>query len=380
MVALRDVSNLTDQVCVMSRSALAVCARFTGESSIAEIAASFQVEEKTILEMARSLDEALMLEGETLEAHARSLTTAFDALEALPIRAAADVTPQAMNEAIHAHDMSGDRTRFMTLSGLVAPHLDFERGRLNYAAAYAHLGDPPEDSAPERVIVLGTNHFGFGTGVVMCPIGFETTAGVAQVDGLLRDAMTDRLGDRLIRHRADHAREHSVELQMPWIRHLLGPVPVLGFLVHDPTHCDGASYDGEGVGFDEFLTALRDCLEAQPARTLVVCGADLSHIGRAFGDDFDLEKSRLKQVAEHDQRHLDLLCTGQVDPFLASIRKLENPTRWCTVGGMAALWKLLPGCATTLLRYGQAVDSETGGSCCVSSAAIAFHQSGECSS
>ncbi|NOG54161.1 MAG: hypothetical protein HND57_07500 [Planctomycetes bacterium] len=149
MVALRDVSNLTDQVCVMSRSALAVCARFTGESSIAEIAASFQVEEKTILEMARSLDEALMLEGETLEAHARSLTTAFDALEALPIRAAADVTPQAMNEAIHAHDMSGDRTRFMTLSGLVAPHLDFERGRLNYAAAYAHLGDPPEDSAPE---------------------------------------------------------------------------------------------------------------------------------------------------------------------------------------------------------------------------------------
>lgn len=374
LVALRDASNLSDQVCVMSHAVLNVCSHFTGQQTVDEIAGVFDVDRNAILEIARSLDESLMLEGATLEAHLEQLTAEFDAMPILPIRAAAEVTAPVMDLALNDWKAGNpDRSGIECPEGLVAPHLDFERGRTNYAAAYAHLRQCSGQDRPERVIVFGTNHFGFGTGVVMCPKGFATTVGELEIDEEVATALTDRLGDRILRHRTDHTREHSVELQMPWIRHLLGPVPVLGFLIHDPIQRNGESYDGQGVGLDEFLTALRDTLDESSARTLFVCGADLSHVGRIFGDDFDLDPSRLKQTEEHDRRHLALLTDGKTDRFLDSMRRLENPTRWCTLGGMTALWRMLPDRIPTLIRYEQSVDNPTGGVCCVSSAAMALH-------
>src|SRR5690606_10570594 len=96
--------------------------------------------------------------------------------------------------------------------GIVAPHLDYWRGWLNYASIYGRMR---VCDRPERVIILGTNHFGLGTGVVGCNKGYRTPLGECALDTDVEQGLRQRLGDRLFEHRFDHEREHSIELQIP---------------------------------------------------------------------------------------------------------------------------------------------------------------------
>ena len=50
-------------------------------------------------------------------------------------------------------------------AAVIAPHLDYGRGWMNYAHVYGRMRVVDK---PDRVIILGTNHFGLGTGVVGC--------------------------------------------------------------------------------------------------------------------------------------------------------------------------------------------------------------------
>jgi len=174
---------------------------------------------------------------------------------------------------------------------IIAPHIDYPRGWQSYAAVYGRLRVVDR---PDRVIVLGTNHFGRGTGVVGCDKGYETPLGVCPLDEEALEALKRELGDesteRLLEHRYDHEREHSVECQLMWLQHVFGadekgkPVKVLGLLLHDPTRNNGESYDGNGLAFEPFVSALKRTIESLPGRTLVIASADLSHVGPQHGD------------------------------------------------------------------------------------------------
>ncbi|MFW5653432.1 MAG: hypothetical protein ACOC0P_05245, partial [Planctomycetota bacterium] len=62
--------------------------------------------------------------------------------------------------------------------------------------------------------------------------------------------------------------------------------------------------------------------------------------------------------------------------FLNSMVRCQNQTRWCTLGGMAAVCELLDGTRPRLLQYEQAIDSPDMGACCVTSAAMSFEKRG----
>jgi len=244
---------------------------------------------------------------------------------------------------------------------------------LSYAAVDYWLSDC-NGKRPDRVIVFGTNHFGAGTGVVMADKDQQTTAGVVHSDHELAQVLCEALGERLTEARLDHLREHSVELQLPWIRRVIGEVPVLGFLVHDPSVILGASYDGRGVALDEFIEALRGGLGKLGGRTLFVASADLSHIGPEFGDTEINDSKRLEVVGKHDITHLGMLVSGEIDEFLGSMTQNHNATKWCTLGGLAALWQMVPELSEPrLLHYHQAVKHpgyEDLTRCCVTSASM----------
>jgi len=382
-IALRDAANLSDRVSLITQAGLRVLEHLTGEHTICEIAQRLGLTPAHLQSFLQQLDEALLLHGARFEAHRRALLEQFDAMAALPIRSAKEMTRETMNaaldragadEACQAFRASAGATP--RVAGLVVPHLDLQRGMRNYGLGYHALASALEHGPTyDRVVVFGTNHFGGGTGVVMCGKAHESNAGRIPCDERLAEALHHRLGESLIEHRLDHLREHSVELQMPWLRHLIGNVPTLGFLVHDPTVNEGASYDGAGVGLGEFIGAMREALRELDGRTLFIASADLSHVGPEFGDAHPNTSASLSQVEEHDRRHLQMLMDQQVDGFLRSMKANENATRWCTLGGMTALWRLLPESEPRLIRYEQAVkhpahDDES--QCCVSTVAMAL--------
>ncbi len=386
-VGLRDMTNLTDQVTLLRPEALSILHYFNGEQSVEEIAEVVGVQASVLLPLVQHLDQSLLLHGETFENHRQDLLGAFDELEALPIWACEDVSPEFIDEHLQMHEAmtpgelfeDESTKRMLPIAGLVVPHLDLERGLPTYTAGYAALKTAiTQGQSWDRVIVLGTNHFGASSGVCMCPQAFETPAGRTTHDTALGAYLMKMIGQPLTEHRLDHLKEHSLELQMPWIRHLIGDIPTIGFLVHDPTVKDGESYDGQGVDLDTFVDALKDALKTLSGRTLFIASADLSHIGPEFGDDEPNTDARLEEVATRDRQHLDWLVQGDIENFTTSMSTERNPTRWCTLGGMTTMWRMLTEAKPHLLLYDQATkhpsyDDES--QCCVTSAAMVLTQS-----
>lgn len=250
---------------------------------------------------------------------------------------------------------------------IVAPHLDYPRGWLNYASAWGRMRVVDR---PDRVVILGTNHFGEGTGVVGCDKGFQSPLGVCEVDHPMLDAMRSRLGEKLFTHRFDHEREHSIELQIPWIQHCLGAddkgkfVPVFAALIHDPSVNNGESYDGSGIAILPFIDALKSAIKSLPGKTLVVSSADLSHVGPAFGgqkplvgDEPEIVEAR-DQVIRHDQEMIELLVQRKPDELVSAMAWQQNPTHWCSIGNLVAGMMSVDPDEVELLNYAGAMDQQ----------------------
>jgi AmmeMemoRadiSam system protein B len=215
--------------------------------------------------------------------------------------------------------------------------------------------------------VLGTNHFGIGDGVVLTEWGFRSPLGDVETDAALQADLRDRFGERAIADQLDHVGEHSIQLHLPWVQHLFGTVPVIGALIPDPLS-DLIEDDGKRIGADEFVDGLRAALDAAGGRTLVVASSDLSHVGPQFGEPRKVDEERRGQVETHDREMLKRFLEAEPSEFLETVEWNRNPTRWCSVGNMAAAKRLVAPKRTELIDYRQAVDDQ--GIALVSAAAM----------
>jgi len=351
------------------------------------------------------LDGAALLEGPVFEALWSKVKTDFDNSTILPPASTAalaenlaaqelgqesspeqraEKAPGALRAAIDQWiDKSlenADDPSFDTLpKAIVAPHIDYQRGWINYGAVWGRLRVVDR---PDRVVILGTNHFGQAPGVCACDKGYESPFGVCEPDTELIESLRGKLGESLYEHRYDHEQEHSIELQIPWIQHCLGADEagnyprVFGALVHDPAVNNGEGYDGKGVGLNEFVKAMKEVLGELGGTTLIVSSADLSHVGPAFGDPQPLagdapevEQAR-NQVLTHDREMLDLFRAGKAEDLVSSMAWQQNPTRWCSVGNMVAAFQIAQPGEVRILNYSAAMDQQGMGM--VSSAAAAM--------
>ena len=83
-----------------------------------------------------------------------------------------------------------------------------------------------------------------------------------------------------------------------------------------------------------------------------------------------MDEQRRIDVEQHDRDMLANFLTGDPETFLAGFEWNKNPTRWCSIGNMAALLMLTEPDAVELIDYRQAYDER--GIAMVSSAAIAL--------
>lgn len=367
LIALRDPVMLSGQTMLVPPHALAVLQQFRGTRAIEEIAAQFNGEVDQFVELARGLDRVGLLWGPTFESMEKQARERIAGRGSFPATAAASLGDDA--DACRARldgwfAETDDPELDLEVGAIVAPHLDYERGWPNYAAAYWLLREQP---APDRVVVLGTNHHGIGDGVVLTEYGFETALGTSPADGAVVDAVVRALGSGVIVDQLDHLGEHSIQLQVPWIQHCFGTVPIVAALVPDPLASmitdDGARVDGVA-----FADGLRSALDAAGGRTLVVASSDLSHVGPQFGEPRPVDDQRRTEVEQHDRDMLGRYLDGDVEAFVGAFTWNRNPTRWCSIGNMAAALRIAAPSSIELVDYRQAFDER--GIAMVSSAAM----------
>ncbi len=375
-IGLRDATGLSHVILTMSEPALRLLTFVDGTRTCDEVLAAYQdhgvqsVSRATLDEMLTHLERAMFLEGPTFETHYAGLVEAYQAAPARTMPQAAalgvDATGHVFEEMLAGVDLP---TIDGLIRGVIAPHLDYARGAPCYAITYGLLKARP---VPDRVIILGTNHFGRSTSVVATGKDFDTPLGLTHTDVGFIERLERRIGP-LRTHELDHAREHSVELQVPWLQQIYGAeafhmVPVL---CPDPCGPTGtAPYDGQGVDLRDFAHAIKEEINSDDTDTLIVAGADLSHVGANFGDDRPLDEAFLAAVAEQDQSALASLVEDGAEAFVDELKARDNETRVCSAGCMFTAATVLGEATVRVCHYHQAVDRET--QTCVTCTAAVF--------
>jgi AmmeMemoRadiSam system protein B len=403
-MGIADAQQLSEKMVLTSPAAQYVLPLMDGSRDLATIVQAVQrgLTIEILQQLVAQLDDAALLFGPPFDALQARVRQEFDSSPTLPPASTAALADAAGAAAAGGQDawnaLSEDEKerlgaeRLVALldewismalkdaekpsldalpAGIVAPHLDYPRGWINYASVWGRLRVVDR---PARVVVLGTNHFGQGTGVVGCDKGFASPLGTCELDreflALLQRELGNEQSTLLLKDRFDHEREHSIELQIPWVQHIFGKdeagknVPVFAALLHDPTANGGQSYDGTGLAFEPFVEALRRAIEKAPGKTLVVCSADLSHVGMAFGDQVQLvgegqevEDNR-NRVFRHDRDMLKILMDNKPDELLTAFSWQGNHTRWCSIGAMVATWKVCAPQGVELFNYAGAMDEQ----------------------
>jgi MEMO1 family protein len=142
---------------------------------------------------------------------------------------------------------------------LIAPHAGYIYSGPIAAAAYARLA--PARELITRVVVLGPSHFvGFGGLAVSSAEAWQTPLGAVAID---RPVVQRLIEAKLVGVLdAAHAREHSLEVQIPFLQRALGEFALVPIVAGDAS--------------PEAVAALLDTVWGGP-ETLIVISTDLSH-------------------------------------------------------------------------------------------------------
>jgi len=114
--------------------------------------------------------------------------------------------------------------------GLVSPHAGYPYSGPVAAHGFSWLA---RQGRPETVVIVGTNHTGLGGPISIGTAGaWETPLGQAEVDSALAELIRERCP--LVEPRAEaFAREHSVEVQLPFLQYLFGEIEFVPLVILD---------------------------------------------------------------------------------------------------------------------------------------------------
>lgn len=378
VIVLYDPEHYVSGQIMLSGPAFFVAAHLNGENTMDDVRRAFSnyfgnapIAEEQVQQIVSFLDE----QGFLLTGRFEALQTRVAAEYAeAPLRPAAlagasyPEEPEELKAYLDAFlgPLPEAAVTATPLAGLVAPHIDFNRGGACYGAGYRRMA---EAGAPDTVVIFGVAHNPPPVPFVLSRKGFDTPLGALALDQELSALLSEACFWDPYAFEIAHRTEHSIEFQAVMIARLFGErvriVPVL---------CAQFPDDGDHEGWDAvnaFLRVLHEEVAKPEKRIAVVAGADWAHVGRRFGDAFDIDAEVEASVRARDNEDLAFALKPDAAAFHASVEKDGNARRVCGSKAIYATLQALDGVAApgVLLDYGQAPDPAGG---LVSFAAIAL--------
>ena len=243
---------------------------------------------------------------------------------------------------------------------LIAPHIDFHRGGHSYAHGYWHFY---QQGQPTTVFIFGVAHASPPVPFLLTKKHFATPFGVLETDQEIVRRLEAVCSWDPYAHEMVHRTEHSIEFQAVMLSYLYGTdvrlVPILCASFGAPTELSPLV---PLQGVETFLDTCRDIIDAAPGRVSVIAGADLAHVGRRFGDPFDIHDGVIRQVEKRDREDLQHVLTGNATGFYHSVLRDQNQRRVCGINCIYAALRAVDGAGGqgALLHYDYAHDPAGG--------------------
>ena len=382
---LRDTQGVAPTDALLPMDLLPILARFTGRHTCEAIAqqASNETGEpipvELVVRLANELEEGLFMQGATyLRARAR-VERAFADADVRPASHAGGAyhgEPKKLahyiqHECFAKSDGIGAPNGTSRLVGLIAPHIDPWRGARCYGEAYGVLGKQlPADA--ETFILFGTSHAPMREPFALCRKAFETPLGPLEADTRAIDDIANACEFDPYADQFNHKREHSLEFQAVFLRHLLGkrPARIIPILAGLGEQQSSGESPKRTRAVEQFLDAVRRVVDDRGA--VVIAGADLAHVGPRFGDAKPFDAGERQALGETDRESLHHATRGDAEGFWKHVAGDLETRRVC---GLAPIYCLLRTVASGgqghLRHYEQTVDPDEGS--IVSHAALGFY-------
>jgi MEMO1 family protein len=215
------------------------------------------------------------------------------------------------------------------LVALIAPHAGLMYSGPVAAHAYRQL----RDRGVETVILVGPSHFVAFEGVAVYPRGaFESPLGVAEIDEAFAHDLIAATSI-VYENRSPHRREHSLEMQLPFVRRVAPQARIVPLLMGHQT--------------DETARELGEALGRLSRRqsTVLIASSDLSHYENA-STAHELDGVVLEKVAKYDADGLQAVFA-------------KNPHHACGGGPMVAVMRAAQALGATqsqVLHYADSGD------------------------
>jgi AmmeMemoRadiSam system protein B len=387
-ICLQDPYNISEKALFLSPPLYFIISRFDGTHSILDIQTDYMrtygelLFSEKIEEVMSQLDENLFLEGDRFEAAFRGKRESFRKAtqrEAVFAGKSYAEEPNLLRKELEGYfshadgpGAPGPRADKNQLKGVVAPHIDFQRGGPCYAFAHREVW---ERSSPDCFIVLGTAHAMMNHPFCVTRKSFSTPLGNLEVDGEIVRGLQSRCPYDLYEDEWTHRGEHSIEFQCVFLRFLFPEsapiriVPILCGSLHEAIERRISPMELKPVR--QFIEALKEVVSVRGKQICYIASADLSHMGPQFGDREGMSEYDLRVLSEEDQALLTYVQKADSEGFFEFIAKDQDRRRVCGVPAIYALLQLLKPKEGRLLKYGQAFTQES--QSVVSFASLAFY-------
>ncbi|MFC1586741.1 AmmeMemoRadiSam system protein B [Planctomycetota bacterium] len=258
---------------------------------------------------------------------------------------------------------------------LIAPHIDFQRGGHTYAHAYHKFS---QHGKPEVVFIFGVAHAAPLVPFILTGKDFETPLGTVKTDQEIVLRLVEACDWDPFEHELVHRTEHSIEFQAVMLSYLFGTdikiVPILcaNFITDPEYHLDPKPIDPSGLeNINRFLDTCRDITKDSGRRAAIIAAADLAHVGKCFGDSFDITDDIIRDIEDRDREDLQYVLQGRPEKFYQAVLKDRNKRRVCGLNCIYSAMRAadIAGDQGCLLEYNYAHDPAGG---IVSFAGIAF--------
>ena len=220
------------------------------------------------------------------------------------------------------------------VGALVAPHAGYRYAGRSQGDCYKTV----EGARYDRVIILGPSHHTGFRGISIAPVThYQTPLGEVPLDLDLVKEMQALPIFRADLPAAAHGREHSIEIQLPFLQAAIGAFRLVPILVGEigPRERNVAA------------TALRTRLDD---RTLLVASSDFTHYGERFGFLPFPESEAKAGLEKLDLGAAKLATAGDTEGFVRYVQ--ETQASICGARPISILLAALPqGSSGELLSY-----------------------------
>jgi AmmeMemoRadiSam system protein B len=389
VLVLQCPLGVTPKPLVLISAVAPVLELFQGELTLQEIlarCAPYGLQEQTLKDLIALLDDNLFIANSRFFAAERAMRESFLNLSVRPAALAGLSYPEskeALRKLVDGFLVDLETTsEKIELCCLVAPHIDYQRGGACYGGIYPHLAA----SNADLYVLMGTSHQYSERLFHLSAKDFESPLGVLPCQTEFVSRVASRFGTtRAFADEFLHKKEHSLELQLPFMSRVKPKASIAPVLVGSFHRAIASGrYPHEWEEYEAFVASLVEAIRTEiqhGKRVCFIAGVDMAHIGPFFGDDWALSAEKMLLIAERDREYLAAIESRDLRKLFAHVAQDGDARRICGFPTMYTILDVLErlgvsySCQSS--SYQQAVDYQSG--CAVTFAGMALYANSDSS-